>query len=254
MSHFAVRCCVGLIVTCSAALASAQTPVDNIGQEGQLVVGAEHLTGMYWHTRTTTETSTVGSQTVETETTESRTQLALVGNSPSHEYAVPRFAFDYFVQESISVGLGFGYLSRTGEDKTKTTQGSTTSEVSDDAPSQTAFVLHPRVGYAIPFDDTFGFWPRVGFLYAHSSLESEDTQGNVTTTTTISLNYTAISLEGMFFISPFSHFAIVGGPFYNLGLGGGSELRVEAGPQTTTTENDAKLSSFGLAIGVAGYL
>jgi hypothetical protein len=105
------------------------------------------------------------------------------------------------------------------------------------------FYLNPRVGYAYAFDDTFAIWPRAGIGWASGSSESGDgeTEG--------SLSSLQLTIEGNLVVSPFEHFAIVGGPFLDLGLSGSVES--ESGGESE--ELDQKFTSFGLSVGIAGY-
>jgi hypothetical protein len=117
-----------------------------------------------------------------------------------------RPAVDYFVVDYLSLGgfLGLEYL--------KTNGGSTTQ-----------FSIGPRVGYNIPFSERFSFWPKLGFSFASTSVETEDTEtpdgliipGEDESSTSLQLN---IFAPVMF--HPVEHFFLGVGPAFDLDLTG----------------------------------
>lgn len=117
-----------------------------------------------------------------------------------------RPAIDYFVVDYLSLGgfLGLEYLSTPG--------GSTTQ-----------FSIGPRVGYNIPFSESFSFWPKLGFSLASTSVEAEDTEtpdgvivpGEEESSTSLQLN---IFAPVMF--HPVEHFFLGVGPAFDLDLTG----------------------------------
>lgn len=181
--------------------------IDNIGNAGQFVFGAERLTGISFNRHgynggTATSTS-----------------VGLLGAFSGTAVGSPRVGLDYFVVDSLSVGLGAWYAHDSGI----STPGITSS-------ASHMLLLAPRVGYAYAFDDTFSVWPRAGLTYA----------------TTNDGHFLDLTLEGLFGVSPVSHLVILGGPFADLGLSGSAD--VGAGSQ------DAKETGFGLTFGLAGYI
>ncbi len=148
-------------------------------------------------------------------------------------------SLDYFVVESISVGGSLLYISRTT--KTETDAGSA------DGPTTSTFGIAPRVGYAMAFDETFSIWPRAGITYYSTKVETPAaTGGNDTTDTTSGLDLT---IEVPVGISPMEHFAILAGPYLDLGLSG----TVEQDNGTTSQKADQKTTSYGLTVGMLGY-
>ncbi len=129
----------------------------------------------------------------------------------------PRFAFDYFVIDSLSIGGSLGYASQD--------------------PGYEAFLFNPRVGYFIGLGSVVGFWPRGGFTY-----HSVDPDGG-------NNNYHgfAFTLEAMFAVAPVEHFAFMFGPTIDVDFAGNRECGA----------NDCdkwRQRSFGIQVGLMGWL
>jgi len=58
------------------------------------------------------------------------------------------------------------------------------------------------------------------------------------------------NIEALFAVSPIEHIVVTGGPYLDLGLGGGYTLLQES---TEIDSRDARLTSYGLTFNVAGY-
>jgi len=226
--------------------------VDNIGNAGQIVFGVERVTGVFFD-RDKTDWQAGG---VDREETQSTTTFGLFGMNaaPSDSglptpSSVPRLALDYLVTDGFSLGGSLAFISHSA-DLDSVVGG---NESSTDAGTLTMFYVNPRLGYAFPFDETFGLWPRLGVAFASRHAEAEvvdpdDPLTRVTFESTIT-NW-QFTVDAMLIISPFSHFAILAGPYLDLGLGGSSESTIgSAAPD----ERNANLLSFGLSIAIAGY-
>ncbi|MBX3131447.1 MAG: hypothetical protein KF718_32320 [Polyangiaceae bacterium] len=216
----------------SPAMPTRSSSIDNLGEEMQFVFGVDGVMGVDI-VRDKDELS-VGGQT--SERTDKATSINLFGGG-----IMPRLALDYFVTEGFSVGGSFVFLSQSSE--TETSAGGV-NQTTDNGSLQTLFI-HPRVGYALPFDETFSFWPRVGLFYMNQTTKPD--QGSDTSRSAIDF-----TLEAMFGISPMSHFAILVGPYLYLGVGGSSEIPAIP-PATGTTETDRRLTMYGLTTSIVGY-
>lgn len=248
---------LGLVVGLTAKSARAQ--IENIGQAGQIVFGAERLTGVYHDEMTVTREAT--SQSVDPTTgqviTTTRTvddEVATtsfgifgsnvetpVGLIPTSDAGLPRLALDYLPIDGLSIGGSFMYLTRSG----KETVGGVENP---DSASVHSLILYPRVGYAYPFNETIGIWPRAGVIYE----QDVQTRTSPTVERTTTVHFINLALEAMLYISPMKHFAILVGPYGEIGLGGGTKSESDA-PGSTTTKRDAKMNSFGGTVGVVGY-
>lgn len=203
--------------------------IDNIGEEWQFVFGVDRVMGVSWD-RLKLEPDGGG------EIIQKTTSVSLFGSSPGVTTNIPRLAVDFFVVESISIGGSLFFISKSGE--TETEAGS-----SDD-PSVTIWGIHPRVGYAYAFDETFSLWPRLGITYMSASSETEDGDES-------SLSAFDLTGEVLLGISPMSNFAILLGPYLDLGLSGTQETPSPTGGDPI--ESDATLTSYGLTVSIVGY-
>jgi hypothetical protein len=226
------------------AMPQRASDVDNIGNAGQIVFGVERVTGVFFD-RDKTDWQAGG---VDREETQSTTTFGLFGmnSAPSiggpTPSSVPRLALDYLVTDGFSLGGSLAFVSHSAD--LDSVDGG--NESSTDAGTLTMFYVNPRLGYAFPFDETFGLWPRLGVAFASRNVEDSDAAG-VTFERTVT-NW-QLTVDAMLIVSPFSHFAILAGPYLDLGLGGSYESTL--GP--VTDERNANLLSFGLSIAIVGY-
>ncbi len=140
-------------------------------------------------------------------------------------FEVPRFAFDIFVIDSLSVGGSIGYASYDYED-----------DPGDGEDEYSEFIFSPRVGYVIMFSDVFGFWPRGGFTY--HSRSHDDGQDD---------NGFAFTAEAAFVVVPTDHFGFWFGPTFDIDFTG----EAEAG----NADWDRRYRTIGLVnVGLFGYL
>jgi hypothetical protein len=211
--------------------------LDNIGEEAQITFGVDRVMGIAFD-RATISPDQGGDITYKA------TNIALFGNPGGGGQApsmmIPRLSLDYFVAEGISVGGSLLYFTQSTE--TETDAGSA------DGPTTSTFAISPRVGYAMAFDETFSLWPRAGITYFSSKSESDSATGTGTDTRTVS--GLDLTVEAMVGISPIENFAILVGPYVDLGLSGTAKDEPAGG---TSSEADAKLTSYGLAVGILGY-
>jgi hypothetical protein len=218
--------------------------LDNLGAEGQVVIGVDRVMGVSFDSFKA-DVPAGGGKTVETKG--KSTTFALFGNAaggsagasgPSGTALIPRLALDYFVMEGLSVGGSFMYMST-----------STSSEVdgkSNDGPTTSAILFHPRVGYAMAFDETFSFWPRLGVTYLSSKTTVPQTSGS---DHELKWHGFEVTAEANLGISPFSNFAFLIGPFLEFPLSGSYEAcQPDCGDSV-----DTKLTSYGLSASVVGY-
>lgn len=213
--------------------------LDNIGEESQITFGVDRVMGVAFD-RATLSPDKGGDQTYKA------TNVALFGNPGggglnAPGMMIPRLALDFFVVESVSVGGSLMYFTSSSE--TETDAGSA------DGPTNSTFVISPRVGYAMAFDETFSLWPRAGITYISSKSETTTT-GATGGTSTDSFSGMALTVEAMVGISPIEHFAILAGPYVDYGLSGTVKNEPPSGP---STETDAKVTSYGLTVGILGY-
>lgn len=222
--------------------AQSEKPADNIGNQGQFVIGAERITALSFDTLTTNyPASPLG--TPGGTSTQKTTGIALLGNSVgmggATQSSMPRLGFDYFVIDGLSLGMAVTYAHLSGKTEY-------TGQPTIDHGSQDVFLFAPRVGYALQFGDTFSLWPRAGITYTNGNISTPASSGNPSTST--STHYVDLTLEPLVGISPFSHFVILGGPYFDIGLGGASK---QSGSSPSVGK---KATSLGVTFGIAAYI
>jgi hypothetical protein len=95
------------------------------------------------------------------------------------------------------------------------------------------------------FKDAIGIWPRGGLTYVSGGSEQDDGDE-------FSSSQLALTLEVPFVFVPVPHVAFTAGPTLDLGLSGSIE-NDPAAPNANTTENDFKVTDFGLQVGMCAY-
>ena len=172
-SHLICALALGFIGATVARSADAQA----FGNKGDMTFSAERLMGINFF-----------SEAPGPSATHIAFGMASPGASQS-VYLLPRFGFDYFVIDNLSLGgsLAFGDVDPEGNNN-----------------SRSGALIAFRVGYAIEFSKVFGFWPRGGFTY-HNFTNDEEF---------------GLTIEAMFYAAPVEHFAITFGPLMDLGIAG----------------------------------
>jgi len=140
------------------------------GERAKVSFAADRLMGIYIH-----------------RDGERDTAFGIGGPPVFHPYTLPRLGLDVFVIDHLSVGGSFVWYSR------------------DD---NSNFLISPRIGYAIDFSRSFGFWPRGGFTFRSNDVGPGNDEEF------------ALTLEAMFYGSPAEHFAFIFGPVFDIGLAG----------------------------------
>jgi len=169
---------------------------------------------------------------------------------------IPRLALDYFVIEGLSLGASFIYWRNSGSSTTEAGN----SSVDQDTPTVSTVVIHPRIGYSFIFDETFALWPRAGITWSSFNVSTPFVNPTTGQASADDLENNAsafdLSLDVPLVISPIENFAILIGPFVDIGLSGTTEtVTPGASPTggTVTTELDHTLTAFGLSVGISGY-
>jgi hypothetical protein len=205
--------CNGLVAASVLLLPSVALAQTSFGKPMDVVLGIERAFGFY-----------TGESNYELENGDEfdidRQGFSLGWSHTGQPFAhlLPRFGFDIFVIEDLSVGGSLGFV----------TQDEDNDADENDNDGRGGFIFAPRVGYFIDFSDMFGFWPRGGFtLY---DLDDPDQ------------SQTMLTLEANFTFAPREGFGFLFGPVIDLGF--------------TGEEGDADRSdkSFGIMIGLFGWL
>jgi hypothetical protein len=242
---------IGVSLVSAALTASSLVGAQEFAKPGQVVIGAERLTGVYYEQYAVS----AGNQKQTTHTTKVALlgmpsgfslQSLLAGPAPT-----PRLAVDVFVIQGLSLGGSVMYLNDSGSYKTENPpQPNSTT----DLPTTSTFIFSPRVGYALQVGQNFAIWPRAGATYSNFRITTRNTNGNpppATTETKASTDFTEASLEFMMAILPVDHFAILVGPYIDIPLGGGQKRTVDG--VTDPVRPDVNYLSAGLSVGLAGF-
>ncbi len=207
------------LVTFGASAAFAQA--ESIGRSGTVAFGAERLFSFY-----KSNLAFEAPNGDESDWDQSGLGFGWGGVGYQFPFNMARLGFDYFLTDQLSIGGALGYASVDDE---------------DDGPSGDfeSFLLAPRVGYFHGFSDTFGIWPRGGFTY--HSLDPDGDSNNQWGL--------ALTLEGMFTISPAPHFAFMLGPTFDMDFMG----KQECGGPNNDESCKLRYRSFGIQVGLLGW-
>lgn len=225
-----------MVVLAWAAPAAAQP---GVGKRGAVVFSVDRLFGASI-SRTTFEG---GNGTPEV--TDSRTDIGLLVSAPTNIYAQPRLAVDFAIRDELTLGGALGLAINNGETKAELGGASNT----EDLPSQTLFLLAPRIGWARDLGPVAALWLRGGLTVFRLSQEvsdelSADASG-------LSLN-----LEPTVVFSLATHFGLSAGLILDFPLVGEAELRNEGpgGGAAMVVERDIGIRNLGVAFGFFGRL
>jgi hypothetical protein len=204
-----------LVLLAGMLLGATEVMAQPFGSKGTVVIGAENLTGVAY-------------STVDTDGGDiSSTYVSLLGNSDHQTpYDTPRLAFDFFVTDRVSLGGSATYAHVSSE--------ASSGAVSVDLGSQQGFVIAPRAGFGLPLGDRVGLWARGGVTYYNA--EDDDT--------TVSGLGLSLDPALLLFLSPGTALSV--GFTANVGLTGSVD--------TGAVSNDAKVSMYGLTVGLHGIL
>jgi hypothetical protein len=105
--------------------------------------------------------------------------------------------------------------------------------------SDDSFLFAPRVGYMFAFTSIVGIWPRGGFTYR--TLSAGDT----------SQHDLALTLEAPFVFTVIPHVAFWAGPTLDVGLSGSQSAPLPGG---ATRSVDLNATEIGIQTGLVGYV
>jgi hypothetical protein len=199
---------------------SALGQVENFGKQGTIGLSADRLFGFYSAHRS--------NDSDFFQDDDDWTGFGIGWGAPHYPYNIPRFAFDYFVIDSLSIGGALGYFSINDND-----DGFSDQDI-------TAFILSPRVGYWIGFGAVAGFWPRGGFTYHSLSIDGGYDESGF-----------GLTLEGMFGIGPVEHFMFLVGPTIDFDFIGERDNCPGPGGDEDCSW---KYRSIGIQVGLMGWI
>jgi hypothetical protein len=273
MQHEIVGSMIAAGVSLIAVGASGQ--LRDLARPGQVAISAERLAGLFVLDGSTDINGTVqltgplnASGTSQTNTDTSNTTFALLGNQEAAGPAgVPRFALDVFVTPNVSVGGSIMYFTRSLDTTTEQTitlnnpVNATQRNRTETETSRGTFLVSPRAGLGAMFTGILGIWGHAGITWASQKDEEHVTTRNLDTnqitgddTTTTKASLLSFALDAQLLIRPVEAFAVGVGPFIELPLSGSVEVESDALNGSSNADGDLSATSYGLMVGVIGWL
>lgn len=210
-------------------LASPSARAQSLGNEGDLSIAAERLSGLSLGSIGVDpegpvdefETSYTSFRLLTSESTASGPVSAVP------VFSSPRIGIDYFLADQLSLGGSLGLVTTSWDND------------GDNDFSTTTFLLAVRVGYWIPLNPTFAFWPRGGLTLL--TLSQSDDDDDVESSMTLP----ALSLEAPFMIALGPAFLQLAATL-DVAIGGSAETQAGA----ASTEYDVSAYEIGLQAGL----
>jgi hypothetical protein len=188
----------------------------------------------------------------------SETTVNFLGGSPTssfNPFAVPLVTLSGIFGPGVTVGGGLGYASDSRND------GAGPGSKLD----MSSFAVAPRIGGIVDLGSAASLWLRGGLTYSSQKYVTtfvcsvSPTGADETCTQTQKTSALDFSLDPVFILTPIPHLGILVGPTVDIALSGKETLEV---PTTVPTDpnapaapgDDFRLSSFGIAAGVALFL
>src|SRR5262249_42660876 len=215
-----------------SALAQAQS---RFGDKGQLAITGENLFAF--------STQREGTSFPDGEHSRTDNRFGFLYSQGSASPRGPHVRRAFFIIPSLSIGATLGYEARGGS---ITTPEGNRGLVTRDTENMSTFILVPRVGYALMFNDIIGFWFRGGVGYFRIG-----TSDPVDTRIKQSSSFGLLSLDALFVVSPVQHFGFYVGPTADISFTGSHSPTDQNGIEFYQSANHRSL---GLGLGLIGYL
>jgi hypothetical protein len=204
----------GFIAIAATITLTAEASAQSLGRRWDVTVSAERLFGIYG--------IDIEAEDGQGDTNSFEPSSTGFGfQPPVGLFDVPRLGVDVFIVDRLSLGGSLGFYSYDPDTN------------SDDSDEISGFLFAPRVGYVIPFNQKWGFWPRGGFTYVSQEISGPSARDR---------NQFALSLEGLFYFMPAPNVGFTASPVFDFGLTG------EYRPVTTDLDYEERL--FGIALGL----
>jgi hypothetical protein len=187
--------------------------------------------------------ASVGS--VEAEVAGTDVSFLGTGSFDGNPFSIPRVAFDGVFANGFTLGGSISYMVTSGERSSPDEFGGTTKR---DTPTQSVFLLAPRLGMLFPASPKVGVWLRGGVTRVEATGEaiSSDGFGNISSSE-FSVTYVDVTLDPQLVFTPVPHIGITLGAALDIGVTGSTD------PSSTNggTEPDMSASSYGVTAGIA---
>ena len=222
-AKFALGLAAALSVCAFAPRAAAQL----LGAPGTLAIGVENFTG---YDATTVKYNNRNNA----EITDTTTQFSLFLKTGA------RVGVHYFVVPQVSIGGSLGYESFSGS----VSQPDANGNFSVDKRTDSAFLLHLKVGYLLPLSNTAGFWFRAGPGVHRSSVHPSVTGPDVVTET-----FWTVGLDAFFVYAPVPVVGFFVGPTGDLSFVG-RHSEENFGPNNPDFSHSGSYRHLGLDLGI----
>jgi hypothetical protein len=213
------------------------------GDKGQLVLSGENLFMLSTERRAEQAANGLGDDIDVT----NREGLLIGTTLDSFSPRVPQVGAHYFLAPSISIGATLGYEGRGGSHTPPPTMGQP-APGAQPKPDASTFVINPKVGYALMFNNVLGFWFRGGLGYYHYG-ESNPNDSRIKD----GLNFWFLSLDAYLVVSPVQHFGFFVGPEADITFAGSTtQSRIQMGTLVDTSATTS-FRDVGISAGLLGY-
>jgi hypothetical protein len=146
---------VGAVIGAVVFLGAAQAQAQQFGKQGDISFAGDRLMGFY---------------IADADRADSQFTMGIAGPPLCCSiFQSPRLGIDGFIIDHLSLGGSIWIWHYSG-------------------PDRTGLLFGPRVGYAIPFSEHFGIWPRGGLTFWNTSRDDNDG--------------IALTAEAMFYATP----------------------------------------------------
>jgi hypothetical protein len=169
-----------------------------------------------------------------------------VGLANVNPYAFTRLGVDYLTPAGLTVGGGIG-VARFSMSSTSS------SGVTRDQGSVTAYLINPRVGYRIPLSPKFDLTPRIGVTFLGGGVSPSSSNGETSSGSIFSV---AVGGEGVAAYRLTPSFNLLAGAAFDHTVAA-SVTNTQKSPTGSTTETEkvkGSLFSAQLWLGIGGYL
>jgi hypothetical protein len=166
-----------------------------------------------------------------------------VGVANVNPYAFTRLGVDYLLPMGVTLGAGVGFARFSASSRSST-------GVTRDQGSVTAYLINPRVGYRIPVSPKFDLTPRVGMTFLGGAVSPSDNESSG------SVFAAAIGGEAVATYRATSSFNLLAGLAFDHTVSATvtSEQTTSTGTTSSSEKIKGSLLSAQLWLGIGGYL
>ena len=204
------------------------------------IVGSHFILSVERVTNVQSWSFSASAQGAEVERSGTDVSFLSSGNSPN-VFGIPRVAFDGMLSNGLTLGGSLSYLVTSGKTESKN-NGNTLG--SADTPTDSIFVIAPRIGVVIPASETVGLWLRGGISRIAMSSKTTGSVGTSIVDVKTTVTLVDFTLDPQLLICPVPHVGVTLGALLDIGLSGSRET------DGSDSNSDIKASSYGVTAGL----